>query len=167
VSAAGDQRALARFRSHRPREPRPRGLAIVVLAILVAMLCGYVAILLERSYVGQRQREQLACQVQRLGGEPVGGVDCPPKPGQPTTSSSPRPAGTAAPASPSTIVVRPSAGGAVLVQPASPAARPRASRPPSRPAVRSSPTARATSSATPSSPPVVRVCLPPVPCLPR
>src|SRR4051812_41725588 len=69
----------------RRRDLFPRGLGTVVLAIIVAMLCAVIALLLIRASAADRQRLQLACQVQRLGGQPVGGVNCP----KPKSSSRP------------------------------------------------------------------------------
>lgn len=93
----------------RPRQPRPRGLGTIVLAIVVAMLCAYVAVLL----VAGSQRDaligQLACQVQRLGGQPVGEVDCP----SPKRTAAPAP--SVAP-TPTVIIVQPG-GPTVLIRP--------------------------------------------------
>jgi hypothetical protein len=61
----------------RRRVPFPRGLGTVVLGIICAVLAGCLGIVVVHSARADRERGQLACQVQRLGGQPVGGVNCP------------------------------------------------------------------------------------------
>lgn len=128
------------------RVPRPRGLPVVVLSIVVAVLAGYVAVLLIGAHRGDVERQQLACEVQRLGGRPIGQVRCPPV----TPKPSPRP--TVLRVSPTPVpvaVVSPS----MLRGPAGPAGppgpagsppraapAPSASRPAASPTARPSPT---------------------------
>lgn len=134
-----------------PRQPRPRGLGTVVLAIVVAMLCAYVAVLLIGGHHRDAQISQLACQVQRLGGQPVGGVDCP----KPTPSATPTPG--VAPR-PTVIVVQPS-GPTVVIRPMpQPASSPARSPAPARNGASPAASARppATSSPRPSPSPTCR-----------
>jgi hypothetical protein len=128
----------------RTREPRPKGLGLVVLAIIVAMLCAYVGILLMRASAADRERSELACQVQRLGGRPVGDVDCPRlvKPSPTATPSAPasqRPTATSRPAA------------ATSQQPAGAGAGARAVPASSPPAATAEPT-RSPSASRPASP---------------
>lgn len=126
------------------RVPRPRGLPIVVLGIVVAVLAGYIAVLLIGAHRGDVERQQLACEVQRLGGRAIGNVDCP-KP-TPAKQASPRP--TVLRVSPTPVpvaVVSPS----MLRGPAGPAgppgpagSPPRAAPAPSATRAPASPTAR-------------------------
>lgn len=148
----------------RTREPFPRGFGTVVLAIIVAMLCGYVAILLVREHRGDMEREQLACQVQRLGGQPVGDVRCPPA-RKPTATPTPRltPTPVAGPSASAPVVV-------IVTIPGSPGpAGPRGadgSSQPGQPSRRATASPTATRSASPAASPVVQVCLPGLPCVP-
>lgn len=127
------------------RVPRPGGLAIVVLGIVVAVLAGYIAVLLIDARHSRTVQRQLACEVQRLGGQGIAGVDCP----RPTPS--PRAGIRPVPPSPvpSVVLVVPTpapgppgprgpAGPAATAPRSTPAAK--ASRPPSSPAARPSPT---------------------------
>jgi len=130
------------------RVPRPGGLAIIVLAIVVAVLAGYIAVLLIDARHSRAVQRQLACEVQRLGGQGISGVDCPSSPA--SARPTPRPAPT--PTTTTLVVVVPSAvrGPAGPAGPAgrpAPAASPRspapaasAGRPPSSPTTRPSPT---------------------------
>lgn len=139
-----------------PRQPRPRGLGLVVLSIVVAMLCAYVAVLLVSGHQRDERISELACQVQRLGGQPVGDVDCPrPK----TSPPSPVPA-----ASPPVVVVQPS-GATVIVRPMpQPASSPARTAAPGRSSARPTPTARPAQSASPRPSPTCRIPLPVVGC---
>lgn len=105
---------------------------LIVLSLAVAVVAAFVVSLLLHADSGDRQRTELACQVQRLGGKPIGGVNCPSKKASPrpavTATTQPRPA-------PSVLVVvpypqaspAPGRGGAPRPATASPAARPTAS----------------------------------------
>lgn len=136
-----------------------RWLALFALAVVCAVLAASVVILLVHGSAADRQREQLACQIELLGGQPIGAVHCPP-----AVKASPRPSPRAS-TSPTPLLV--------LVVPASPspAGSPEPIRtPPPAPVPRgttASPRPSPSSRATPSPTPVVRVCLPGVPCFPR
>lgn len=131
------------------RVPRPGGLAIVVLGIVVAVLAGYIAVLLIDARHSRTVQRQLACEVQRLGGQGIAGVDCPRAP----ASARPTPRPTPAPTPTATLVVvvpsaargpagpaGPAGRPAPATSPRSPAPAASASRPPSSPTARPSPT---------------------------
>lgn len=107
------QDAVAVIRT-KPRErvPFPRGFGTVVLAIVCTVLAFSVIVLLKGMSDSIHQREQLACQVQKLGGKPVvPGVTCPPTPKpSPQRSPSPKVMATPAPVVPTIMIVMPSPG---------------------------------------------------------
>lgn len=96
---------------HAPNEvPRRLRAALALLALLVACAFGMLLWLwLGPLHSGAVQRHRLACQVQQLGGEPVGGVHCPPTetPHPHPDRRTPSPHLTADPTS-TVVVVRPS-----------------------------------------------------------
>lgn len=142
----------------RDREPLPRGLGLLVLGIVCAVLAAAVVILLIHSGHADTQRRELACQVQRLGGEPIGGVKCPKPKSTPTPTLAPQVI------VPTIVVIPPSPGQTVIVRPP-PGSTPRSAAtrapttPPARPSAR--PTARPTRTPRPTCSP-----LPIVGCLP-
>lgn len=144
-----------------PRREVPRlgWAAMIAIALALVAVAVLVIGLLIGAARGEREREQLACQVQRLGGQPIGDVKCPP-----TRKASPRPAASSSPRRPDVIVVMPpsssSPGGYVLIAP-SPGQRTSPASPAARPGP--SPSRRA----TPSPSPLVQICPPGLPCFPR
>lgn len=97
-------------RAHLHLERRTSNRPVAVLAVVVAVLGAGLTFLLvtlaSRGQVSAHNRElvdELACQVQQLGGDPVGGVSCPPTP-QPT----PAPSSRAPSSGPTVVVVVPS-----------------------------------------------------------
>lgn len=143
--------------------PVPRW-ALVALAVVVATLGGGLLWLwieaptdLAPTVDDNRATiNELACQIQRLGGAPVvAGVVCPtPSPGRTPTAvpGSPGAAGRSGSSSPARTVVVPAPGSTIVFSPG-PGSSP--SRPPS-----SSPSASPSATRTP----VVRICLPPLLC---
>lgn len=96
------------------------GLVVVALSVLLWVVWGPL-------HDGSVERHRLACQVQELGGKPIGDVHCPPAPTPKTTPShhaaNPTPHLTPAPGGTTTLVVRPPRTG--------PASNPRATSQPS------------------------------------
>lgn len=93
------------------RVPFPRGLGTVVLAIVCAVLAVSLGIVVLDASKADRERGQLACQVQRLGGQPVGGVNCPRPKTTPHASPTRTPTSMPSPARTVLVVIvpRPSA----------------------------------------------------------
>lgn len=129
---------------------------------VLASLCGGLGIGLlvlwlaydHGSTMRQQEINHLACQVQRLGGQPVGGVHCPAKrrPAAPTATPTPMPA----PSPGSTVIVRPTF---TTTRPLSTPA-PASSTAMQPPTARPKPTPAPTATPTPSPTPLLPVCLP-------
>lgn len=141
----------------RPRRvPFPRGLGTVVLAIICAVLAVSLGIVVLDASQADRERGQLACQVQRLGGQPVGGVNCPRPKSTPRATPTQAPTATPSPARTVVVVIVPRAS---APQP-TPAPQPHITTQPSPAATpRPSPRPKPTPSPTCSPLPVVG-CLP-------
>lgn len=140
-----------------PRWVRP---VIAGMAFLMAVGFGVITWLILQRNVSLQQRQQLACQVQRLGGQPIGGVKCPPPK---KATPKPTPTVTVTPGTKTTVIVVPS-GGATVVRTVTPSPAP--STAPTR-----SPSSRPTHSPTPTPKPstcehvdgIASVCLTPPP----
>lgn len=151
--------------ARRTRLLRGLGWPLLVMGAGIAVLAALLVIVLVRGAGRDDLVGQLACQVQQLGGEPVGDVDCPPQPSPRVTvrpSPVPAPARTAAPP---VVIVLPD--GSTRTIAASPAVPRTSSRPAQRPPPPTRPSPTSTARATPSASPLVVVCLPAVRCLPR
>lgn len=72
-----------------PRVPFPRGFSIVVLGIVCAVIAAVVVILVLANERANKERNQLSCQVEKLGGNQVGQQSCPPSPA-PSKTADPR-----------------------------------------------------------------------------
>jgi hypothetical protein len=130
-------------------------IGVGAIAFIVAALA--VAILVAQSRGAHRDRiiGQLACQVQRLGGQPVGGASCPP-----TARPSPAPAPAVSREAPPTIVLTPAPGRPTVVVVPVPASS-GAPRPSGSPApARSSSRPRPSPTPTCTPVPVISVCRP-------
>lgn len=163
------QDAVAVIRTKADRVPFPRGFMVVALGIVCAVLAFAVVILLLGMNQSIEDRQQLACQVQKLGGSPVvPGVSCPPTPkASPTPSRalgsgsgevSPQPI-------PSIVLMVPKGSGAPYIVYRNiyptPSSTPRATPA----ATRASPSPRHSASPSPSPSPSRVICI--VPVLPR
>lgn len=140
----------------RPRRvPLPRGLGTVVLAIVCAVLAVSLGIVVVHAAQADRERGQLACQVQRLGGQPIGGVNCPRPKSSPRATPTRTPTASPSPARTVVVIVPRSPA----PQPA-PAPQPRVTTRPA-PAATRRPTPRPRPSPSPTCSPLpIAGCLP-------